>query len=497
MYITPMDVINFKISQEGRLSADDILRHVIAENESSKRLKVMRDGERYYNGDHDILQHDFQKTTVYETDADGRDRPVQIENKNNSNERLVHNFYRHHVDQKIAYFLGRPPVVSVEGAAKDPKLKEYEDAVTAVTTDELFQDVLMRSEVEASNKTVAWLHTYYDSNNTFRYVLVPSEEVLAYYDADHQNDLTVIIRYWTIDVVRGDKVYQRKKVEWWTPENVSYYEEDDYGHYVLSPDVKVNPAPHWWGLLLKNGKEIRRDKNGWGRVPFIRIDNNSAGTNDLSLIRGLQDAYNLLSSKATNTQIDMAELYWIVQGYGGETAKAILKKLQYNKTVNITDPSGSVRSEQAQLSVSERLSWLGMLRRDIYHLGRAFDESPETVGNATNVALKLQYQNFDLKADPAIAKLKLALKEFFWFWTEDYNRRNGTDYDSSLVRVDFKKSQVINDTETIDNILASRGFVPDTILMAQHPFVDDAGQALEDLKAQKAEEAKTYKNDDV
>ena len=61
----------------------------------------------------------------------------------------------------------------------------------------------------------------------------------------------------------------------------------------------------------------------------------------------------------------------MIQGYGGETAKAIQQKLQINKAVSISDPSGKISAEQVTLNVTERLAWLDMLRRDIYHIGQA------------------------------------------------------------------------------------------------------------------------------
>lgn len=169
-----------------------------------------------------------------------------------------------------------------------------------------------------------------------------------------------------------------------------------------------------------------------------------------------------------------------------------------NKAVNISDPDGKVSAEQVTLSVQERLAWLEMLRKDIYHLGMAVDTDADKFGNApSGVSLKFQYTLLDMKANELIIKLKRAMKELFWFVTQDINRKNGTNYDPTLIRFDVNKSAITNDAETVAIIEQSRGIVPDTILLSKHPFVDDVNQAMRDLAAQKKANAQTFLNDDL
>ena len=197
-------------------------------------------------------------------------------------------------------------------------------------------------------------------------------------------------------------------------------------------------------------------------------------------------------------QIDLVELYWIVQGYGGETAKAIQRKLQMNKAVSISDPQGKVSAEQVTLGVQERLAWLDMLRSDMYSLGMAIDTTADKFATApSGVALKFLYTPLDQKANMMVIKLKRALKQFMWFITQNINLKQGTEYDSALIRVDVNKTIITNDAETVTMIQQSQGIVPDTILLAKHPFVDDVNQAIKDLEKQREEAAKRFLDGDV
>ena len=226
--------------------------------------------------------------------------------------------------------------------------------------------------------------------------------------------------------------------------------------------------------------------------------NNSAHQTDLSRIKGLLDAYNLISSASTNNQIDLVELYWMIQGIRrrdckSDTAEAADKQGSVNKRSVRQDK----RAEQVTLNVTERLAWLDMLRRDIYHIGRGIDMNDEKLGSApSGVSLKFRYTLLDLKADPLVSKLKVMLKELSWFITQDINLKNGTDYDYTLIKYDVHKSMIVNDAETVDIIQKSQGLVPDKMLLAKHPFVDDVAQAYEELQKQREENAKMFIGDD-
>lgn len=476
MFMTELELIKAKLEAEGRLSVSDMIRRILEEDEKSPQKAFMRTGEGYYDGAHDILRHDFRRTTIYEDDAAGNPVGRTFSNENNANQHNVHNFHRQHVDQKVAYISGRPPSVTVEGAAGDEALRRYEALVTGVTSDEVFADLLQDLETGASNKGLEWLHVYYDGTGTLRYGIVPAEGCIPVFDTPLQKELTGLIRWYALTEVRPEGERTIRHVEWWTAWEVAYYTENGQGEFLLERRL-----PHWFELTRIDGQEARREPRGWGRVPFIPLFNNSRAQSDLMQNKGLIDAYNLISSASTNNQIDLVELYWMISGYGGETAKSIAQKLKVNKAVSVSDPEGKIEARQVTLGVSERLEWLKMLRRDIYHLGMAIDTDDETFGTApSGVALRFRYTQLDMKADRMILKLKRAMKDFFWFLTEDFNRRLGASFDFRLVRFDIHKSMITNDLETVQMINLSRGLVPDALLLARHPFVDDVNQVLQE-----------------
>lgn len=283
MYITNMELIKQKLTAEGRLSTSDIIKQILKDEDANPAKRYMAVGKQYYDGAHDILQHDFRQSWVYDEvgTAAGIDRSGHlITNENNSNHHNVHNIYQQQVDQKTAYIVGKPPSVTVEGAEDHSELKSFEDAVTAVTSDEEFADTLNDYVTGASNKGVEWLHVYYDKAGMLQYVVTPAEEVIPFYDSVYQKELVELIRYYSVAVVADGKETLRKKIEWWTKENVTYYEESESGDYILDQARSLNPAAHWYKITSKDGLVTRREPHGWGRVPFIPLYNNGRHASD-------------------------------------------------------------------------------------------------------------------------------------------------------------------------------------------------------------------------
>ena len=493
--LTLTDLINARISAAGAQNESDIIRYILEDDLNSPQKKNMADGERYYAAEQDVLQKNFNQGMVEETaEEESGEESVQkpFSNPNRSNHHNVNPFHQLLVDQKVAYIAGREPTISVAGAEEDSGLKVYQELVSQVA-DENFNEMLQNWILGASNKGFEALHFYYDTDGNLQYCIIPAEEIIPVYDSQFQRELVEVIRYYSITVVKGGVRYQRRKVEWWTAENVTYYTEQDKNLYIRDPAYPVNPAPHWWDVDLENGMEKHKTAHSWGRVPFVILENNRNRTTDLQPIKGLIDGYDLISSEGTNTLLDLVELYWVIQGYGGDTAAAIARRLQINKAVSISDSSGKVTAEQVDLPLQGRIDYLKMLRRDIYHFGQGIDIDNDTFGTApSGVSLQFHYAGLDHKAGRMSAALKKAIKQFFWFITEDYNRRNGTDYDSSLIRVTLNYSRIANDAETVTIIAQSKGIVSDKTLLEHHPFVSDVNEELDQLESERESELDRY-----
>ena len=476
MFITEMELLKARLAAGKRLNDSHILKEIIQEDKNSDKKKKMEEGERYYQGEHDILQKDFRRSPISETGRDGEESMRMFFNPNRSNHHCVNPFHHTLVAQKTAYLVGREPTISVRGAEN-----EAFEAMLTELTDENFNSMLQKWLIGASNKGVEYLHVYYDEEGDFRYCIVPAEELIVVYDEVYQQDIREVIRYYDIKVLDNGSEKTKRRVEWWTAENVTYYTEDGNGEF-----LKDNEGGHWSVTEMTDGEETEVRQHGWGRVPFIPLKNNDKELTDLQLVKGLIDAYDYVCSEGTNNLLDMVDLYWVIQGYGGETASAVAKKLQINKAVQISDSSGNVEAKQVELPVEGRLDWLQMLRKDIFHFGMGVDTDSDDWGKAASgVALKFQYSMFYLKINGIVPEIKRALKEFFRFAVEDWNMEHGTDWDWRRIQITLNTNGITDDLETMQIIKESKDIVSETTLLGKHPFVEDVNSEMEQLKRER------------
>lgn len=479
MFLTEMELLQARLAAGKRLNESNILQELLREDKNSERKKRMAEGESYYQGAHDILKRDFRQTPVSETGQNGEEQIRNFFNPNRSNHHCVNSFHHTLVTQKASYLVGREPTISVRGQDAE----DFEEALT-IFADEEMNSMLHKWVVGASNKGVEYLHVYYDEDGNFRYCIVPAEEIIAIYDEMYQQDLREVIRYYDIKLLENGQEKTRRRVEWWTAEDVTYYMEDSNGAF-----LREGESAHWAVTEYMDGEEKRTLPHGWGRVPFIPLKNNEKEMTDLQLVKGLIDAYDFISSEGTNNLLDMVDLYWVIQGYGGETANAVARKLQINKAVQISDSSGKVEAKQIELPMEGRLDWLQMLRKDIFHFGMGVDTSSDDWGKAASgVSLKFQYAMFYLKINGIMPEIKRAMKAFFRFAVEDMNRRNGTDWDWKRVQIVLNTNGIVDDTETMQIIKESKGIVSEKTLLGKHPFVDDVNSEMEQMKKEREEQ---------
>lgn len=471
MFTTEMELLKARLAAGKNLNDSHILKEILREDSSSERKKRMEEGERYFRGEHDILKRDFRRSPVSETGKNGEESIQMFFNPNRSNHHCMNPFHHTLVAQKTAYLVGREPTITVKGGNT-----AFEKALAGFV-DEQCNGMLQNWVIGAANKGVEYLHIYYDEEGDFRYCIVPAEEIIAIYDEVYQQEIKEVIRYYDIKILEEGKEKTKRRVEWWTAENVTYYTENSDGEF-----LKDSMKGHWTVTEMLDGEEVETVSHGWNRVPFIPLRNNEREMTDLQLVKGLIDAYDYVSSEGTNNLLDMVDLYWVIQGYGGETANAVARKLKVNKAVQISDSSGSVEAKQVELPVEGRLEWMKMLRKDIFHFGMGVDTDSDDWGRAASgVALKFQYAMFYLKINGIVPEIKRAMKCFLRFAVEDMNRRNGTDWNWKDILVILNTNGITDDLETMQIIKESKDIVSEKTLLGKHPFVEDVNSEMEQL----------------
>lgn len=469
--------------QSGGFSKEEILKDLIKEDLDSDIKKKMAEGVAYYGNEPDILDEDFREYRV---------EGIKYTDYTKSNKHITNNFQKLLVDQKASYIVGNPVVIECQN--KDISDEEKETAVGDVDNilGEIFEDTVVDWITGASNKAWETVHIFIDDEGLFKYEIVPSEQIIPIYDTTHEKQINQVIRYY--EVTHIDKVTKQRSTryaaEWWTPLDVTYYLQNDKGDYKLDINYEQNPAPHF--LTYNTSNENTKQGQGWSKVPFILLSNNSKQTTDLESIKRYIDAYDSVTSGFLNDIKDIQTAIWVLKGYEGTDLSEFMQNLIKFKAIKVdADEHAGASPERLEIPVEARKIILALLDDKIYSIGQGVDLN-KLVANTSGVALQILFTGLDMKANTLIRKLKKAFEELVWFVCEYINRTEKQDYDYKDFGFVINKSTIYNIAELCTNIVMMSPFMSKQTAVANNPFVEDAKAEIEQMDKEKADEIDSY-----
>lgn len=477
MYITETQKVIRMMENNNNAGMSELLKDMIQADINSKQKKAMKEGVKYYEGEHDISKHDFTTSKV-----DG----IVIANSLLSNDHVVHSFHRLLVDQKSAYIAGNPIKIQSDNEAEA-------DAVADLLGHE-FDSTLYELVTNVSNKGVEYLHTYIDEEGNFKVMLIDASEIIPIYDTQFQRTLVAVIRYYPLDVKETkDKATQiLYRVELWSENDVTFYVQDESGKFIKEAvldsqgNAVANPKGHF---KVENTLDKSVTQKGWNKVPFIEVKNNKIKQSDLSLIKTMIDNYDFHVSDFSNNLKDIQEMFYQLYGAGNTDLSEFVRNLKKYKAVKL--PTGAVlKTEEGDIPTDAREKHLDRLREDIFVFGLGVDMNSDKFGNApSGIALKFMYSGLDLKANALIRELTTALATLIWFISEYAKLKSeNVSINPKGFSFQFDKQMIFNDYELVQMCQLSKDVISDETIAENHPFVKDSALERERLDEQTANE---------
>jgi SPP1 family phage portal protein len=472
MYITEQDLLQVRLQLMASASDSQILFDLIDDDETAK--SEMQDGIDYYNGDHDILDHEIKYT------VDG----VEYVDENATNNRVVHPFLTYITDQQADYVCGQPIAVGSE-VENDPIVERFKDI-----RGERFDETMLEYVRGAKYKGFEVLHPFVNEDGEFDYVIIPAEQMILVYDSTFQRKLVQAIRYYEYEYIRDNgTTFNGYKVEWWTDKDVSYFVQREEGEFILDPEMEQNPAPHLTESMEVAGQVVDGTMAGlsWGKVPFIVLKNNSKFRSDLKILKPMIDDYDTNVSDFSNNLSDIQEAYWVLKGYMSQDLGEFRTNLKKYRAIKV-DEKGGVEPQKIDIPHDPRDSHLNRLEENIYIFARGINPKTDVFGNSpSGVALRWLFMPMDLKCNGVMRSLTMCLKELVWYFAE-YLKMNGEgELDPSNVKFTFNKSMIINEAEQITNVVQSKGLIDEETNLSHHPWVDDPKAVMEKLETERQE----------
>lgn len=408
------------------------IKRFIDDDITSERKKLAGIGQRYYEGNHDILQYQ-----MYYFNADGN----LVEDKFRSNIKISHPFFALLSDQLAAYTLSfkHNPIrakQNVEGLQE--KLDLY--------FNDKFWDEMGEAVKGAYVKGFDYVYGYKGKDNRLEFQQADGMGVVEVRAKDTDDGCEYFI-YWYIDRIdKGKKLIKRIQV--WSETETHYFVQVDNGEIAVDKSVEVNPRPH---VVYTDEKTGQRMGYPLGYIPFWRIDNNKKQISGLAPIKRLIDDYDLHACSLSNNLKDFDTPIHLISGFQGDNLDELQMNLKTKKVVGV-DAEGGIDIKTVDIPYQARKEKLDLDEKAIYKFGMGTNTAALKDSNATtNIGIKAAFYDLDLKVREKTKKLFSMIDEILPVVLAEINAEEGTDYQRSDIEYDTSRETMTNETECIAN----------------------------------------------
>lgn len=434
------------------LENDEILKF-ISEDKTSGRKREAKIGQKYYDGEHDILDY-----RMFYFNSDGK----LVEDDTRSNVKIPHPFFTELVDQTVQYMLsGKDELIKSDIPELQTRLDEYfdDDFICELN------DVLTGTQ----SKGFEYMYVYMNRNGKMSFECADGLGVVEVTAKDSSDGEEYIIYYYDDRIMKDDKIVTRVQV--WDDERTYFFVLEDNK---LETDDKepINPRPHV--IYHKEGDDsIYYDTFGF--IPFFRLDNNKKQWSGLHPIKSLIDDYDMMSCGLSNNLADFDHPIHVVKGFQGDSLDELAVNLKTKKMIG-TSPDGGLEVHTVDIPYQARQAKMQEDEKNIYRFGMGFNSAQLGDGNVTNVVIKSRYALLDLKCNKLEIRMKQFLKKIVTVIVQEINRLDGTDYQINDVYFNFEREVMTNaqDNATIEKIDAEKKkIVIETLLELQNVLDDE------------------------
>lgn len=422
-------------------------------------------GEKYYDGDHDILRR--EKKVI---GADGN----LITINNVPNNHLVDNQYRKLVDQKTNYVLGKPITIAT-------KNMKYLDLLTSVFTKKVHRQLRTLAQY-AVDGGIAWLYPYYNEKGELRFDVFPAYEVCGIWKDKAHTELEGAIRYYP------EEVYDYKTGGIKTIYHADVYSTQGISHFLYQGGNLI-PAenPH------SDYMTVEGEGHNWDRLPIIPFKYN---TKEIPLIRNvkcLQDSLNqVISDFQNNMEEDPRNTILVLKNYDGTNIPEFRQNLATYGVIKVTTVDGvqgGVETLNVEVNAANYQAILMQLKRAIVENGRGFDAKEERMdGDPNQMNIESMYTDIDLDVNGMETEFQAGFEELKWFVDQYLIHKGNGDYTGETVEFVFNRDIFINEDAKIDNCVKSVGIVSNKTILSRHPWVTNVEHELQEIENDKEAE---------
>jgi SPP1 family phage portal protein len=437
---------------------------------TSKARQNQIAGEKYYRGEHDIL--DRKRTVI------GKNGQVQTVD-NLPNNRTVNNQYAKMVDQKTNYLLGKPFKIQTDNEG-------YEQALKGVFN-KRFQRMLQNLGEDSLNCGIGWVYVYYDAGGGFSFTRFAPYEILPFWaDAEH-TVLDAVVRVYEVEAYEGKEPTIIEKCE--------IYKNTGIERYVLIEGALIDDVENPSSPYMTLGGAPYT----WDRVPVIGFKYNDEEIPLICKVKSLQDALNdTLSDFENNMQEDSRNTILVVSNYDGEN----LAEFRYNlaaygavKVKTIDGAAGGVQTLQIEVNAENYKTLLELLKKALIENAMGYDAKDDRMaGNPNQMNILSMYSDIDLDASGIETEWQASFEDLLFFVNAHLANTGQGDFSGEEIEIVFDRNMLMNEADIISNVKNSVGIISTETALAHHPWVADVATEMERVDKEKREAIDEYQD---
>lgn len=408
------------------------IKSLIESDYNSEKKTYARIARRYYKGDHDIKGY-----RIFFIDHEGKIH----EDVTRSNIKIGHPFFKILVKQGAQYTLsGKGAFVKSD----DPELQKMLDIYFNENRRYRLElkELLIGREVDGCAYHFAYKNA--QGRTEFQYAEMGGVVEVRKNETDDGCEYVI---YWYVDRIGKDNK-KIKRIQVWDEKQTAFFVQEGDGAIIQDKDEKINPRPH--STYTKDGDDDTYGE-AYGRIPFIRIDNDRERTSSLKAVKALIDDYDLMNCGLSNNIQDTNESLYVVKGFDGDNLDELAFNIRNKKMLGLpggSDIDAGVEIKTIDIPVEARKQKMEIDETNIFRFGMGVNPNELKDSAATvSVAVKTSYAYLDLRTDDTVDYLKDFISKELEIVLAEINKEQGTDYQQSDIYFDFTHEIITNDLE--------------------------------------------------
>lgn len=357
------------------LEADDIVKFVqsaISAYKQSETYKTAVLADEYDAQRNPTVSNAIR--TLFNVDGN------KVSDRTVSNHRIASNLFSRLNTQRCMYSLGNGV------SFVDPyEAQQNETDTTKEALGPHFDHIIKEAGYHALIHGVSYL--FWDVSQVYEF---KATELVPLVD-ETTGALSAAIRFWQIDSTK--------------PLNATLYEADGYTKLAtVDGNLEVTQEKTAYQITYEYseaGEMVVTSEDNYSALPIVRMYGSRLRQSTLVGMQEAIDAYDLILSGFANDLSDCAQIYWIVENYGGMTDDDLaqfLDRLKLNHIANAdTQAGGRVTPYTQEVPYQARKTFLDDLKARIYEDFGGLDVHTIAAG-ATNDHIDAAYQPLDENA---------------------------------------------------------------------------------------------------